>query len=48
VKPMQQALEKVDLLAPSSLEAKPTVELDASAEAQEEARWARKTAAIGI
>lgn len=38
VKPMQQALEKVDLLAPSSLEAEPTVELDASAEAQEEAR----------
>ena len=38
VKPMQQALEKVDLLAPSSLEAKPAVELDASAEAQEEAR----------
>ena len=38
VKPMQQALETVDLLAPSSLEAKPAVELDASAEAQEEAR----------
>ena len=38
VKPMQQALEKVDLLAPSSLEAEPTVGLDASAEAQEEAR----------
>lgn len=37
VKRMQEALEKVDLLAPGSLEAKPPAELEASAEAKEEA-----------
>jgi len=38
VKRMQQALEKVDLLIPGSLEAKPATELKAAAEAHEEAK----------